>query len=370
MEKQIKWRYVWLLVILSVFSSPAVAQYKFATAQLQKLSEQIAMPATMKEGVNYGVTRYNGHPITIVMTNKKVTHIGYSLFSPSQRIRETEPHCAFLERLLLSADIKDFYGTSIENYLKEEKIVFNKGSLQDLKALVGDTNFNYQVNQIEGKKHAMSLYVNNSRRITIIYPINLQLVRGATMQEIEGDISADLRRTRIEETMPFSPVESMLQRVGNSPIYLLPGDIYMLPQLTSNRFYVRHDDGSFHTLFSADFPMESMANLCTGIDIPTEIELAITLIRYGHVKEDLRVPLRQWVAYCLQQGCTPYFGVIDHDDNETICEVVMHHEDFNYNHVMKFSFDPTVLKDGKGIVRGRWNSYVQMSNVKSLFNEK
>ncbi|MBR1792327.1 MAG: hypothetical protein IJ764_01620, partial [Bacteroidales bacterium] len=269
------------------------AQQRYASEQIRRLAEKLQVPASLHDGVNYKVAQYAGHPVTITCQGKEITHIGYSLFTPMQRQLIGSAHCDFIERLLMASDIKDFFGTSIDRYLREEKITFDKGSLQALKSLCSDTSFNIQITLQDERQYVFNWYVGNRRIVTVSYPNNYQLVTGFTMQELEARIAPALRATQVSATTPFRPVESMFQKMSNGGIYVFAGDIYMLPQLTSNRYYVKHPDGSFHVLYSKDFPAETMANLVTATDIDNALEMEILMVRYGHVKEALRVPLRQ-----------------------------------------------------------------------------
>ena len=52
--------------------------------------------------------------------------------------------------------------------------------------------------------------------------------------------------------------------------------------------------------------METLANLCTGIEIENRINIDIKLIQYGHKKPNVNIPLSVLVEYCLNNGCTPF----------------------------------------------------------------
>lgn len=129
------------------------------------------------------------------------------------------------------------------------------------------------------------------------------------------------------------------------------------------------DSLEFELLYSEDMPIESMANLVTGTDIDDSISIDILLVKYGYRTEQFTVPLRQWITFCIAEGCQPYFGVISQDSSEVVCELIMHNELFGYAHVMKLTFNPIIIAQRKGIVKARLNSYVPINNLKSLFDE-
>lgn len=141
------------------------------------------------------------------------------------------------------------------------------------------------------------------------------------------------------------------------------------PAVPSDSVIMSGDSLVFELLYSEDMPVESMANLVTGTDIDDSISIEILLVKYGYRTEQFTVPLRQWIAFYLAEGCQPYFGVISRDSNEVVCELIMHNELFGYAHVMKLTFNPIIIAQRKGIVKARLNSYVPINNLKSLFDE-
>ena len=160
-----------------------------------------------------------------------------------------------------------------------------------------------------------------------------------------------------------------MQQIGNGPVYLLTGDIYLIPELTSNRYWVKDPDSGMQLLYGADLPLESMANLVTGTELETDIDLEILHVLYGFRTATFTLPLRQWVSYCMAQGCQPYFGVMSHEGDTVNASLVLHNEALGYIHLMKLTFDTSAIASRKGVVKARLNSFVPMSNVKSLFNE-
>ena len=169
----------------------------------------------------------------------------------------------------------------------------------------------------------------------------------------------------------FQPQETDLQRdaevqtrmtineESDSLVSAMQSDSLMLPR----------DSLVFELLYSEDMPIESMANLVTDTDIDVSISLDILQVKYGYRTEQFTVPLRQWIAFCLTEGCQPYFGVISQDSSEVVCELIMHNELFGYVHVMKLTFAPSVISQRRGVVKARLNSYVPINNLKSLYDE-
>ncbi len=145
--------------------------------------------------------------------------------------------------------------------------------------------------------------------------------------------------------------------------------LYVNPALPSDSVIMPGDSLVFELLYSEDMPVESMANLVTGTDIDDSISIDILLVKYGYRTEQFTVSLRQWITFCIAEGCQPYFGVISQDSSKVVCELIMHNELFGYAHVMKLTFNPIIIAQRKGIVKARLNSYVPINKLKSLFDE-
>lgn len=164
--------------------------------------------------------------------------------------------------------------------------------------------------------------------------------------------------------------ESDLEHMGNGPVYRLKGGSYVISEMCADRYYVREQDSSFSLLYSEDFPTETMANIIYSPDLAGNLQLKVTLVKYGYRTEEFTVPFRQWVSYCMAEGCRPYFGVIRRDTGMVVGMVVMHNEELGYAHIAKLSFTPQALVDPTGVVTARMNSYIPLYNVKKIFDEQ
>jgi len=333
------------------------------------MASAIGLSARLVEGLNYRVVEYRSIPVSVIVKDGEVVHIGYSLFTPWQRSHMSEDQCNFIERLMLASDLGEFYGKSFQKHLAEERIRFEKGSVADLKTLCLDTNAYFQITLQDDKRYICNWYSENRRSVTLSYPADYLLLKGVTIQEGENRLAVEARRFRLEEVEPANPVEQIMVNAGNSPIYVLTGEIFHLPELNSNRYFVNDPETGWQLLYGEDFPFESMANLVTGVELESDIEVAFTQVKYGYKREEFTLPLRQWIGYCLQQGCRPYFGVISEKDGTVAAELVMNNPEMGYAHVMKFTFSTDIIKERKGTVKARLNAFVPMSNLKSLFNE-
>lgn len=276
-----------------------------------------------------------------------------------------------MERLSLAAAIPDFYGIAIRQYLRDEKVEFLEGRLDDMKTFLADTTYIFQSTLVNDKAYIACWFTpqGQERYLTLTYPADFHLIAGVGITEAENRLYDVIRQTVVDKTEQYPPVEALLQSIGNGPVHLLKGDIFFLPELNSNRYYIKDDNRHFSLLYSEDFPLETLANLMTGIELENQFIIETKLVKYGYNVDQFTMPLRNWLAFCIQSGCTPYFGIINQENDKITGELIAKNEALGYCHVMKLILDPSILKDRKGVIHARLNSYVPMSNVKALFNE-
>lgn len=342
----------------------------FASNQLAKLVQETGITLPSKDGTHYRTTTYNETPVTVINDNGEVVHVGLSLFTPMQRQFLDEAQCNFLERIALAGMLPEFYDIDFRQYLRDEKVEILEGRWDYIKTFLTDTTYIFQSTLVDDKMYIACWYTPDaeSRYLTLTYPANYHLIAGFGMTEAEDRLFDDIRKANVDDTEQYEPVEDLMQCIGNGPVYLLKGDIYFLPELNSNRYYVK-DSGHFSLLYSEDFPLETLANLMTGIEIDNQFIIETKLVKYGYKVDQFTMPLKNWLAFCIQRSCTPYFGVTSQEENKIICELIMQNESLGYCHVMKITANPSQLKDRRGTMQARLNSYVPMSNVKALFDE-
>ena len=253
--------------------------------------------------------------------------------------------------------------------MKEEKIALLAGSFELLGRLSYDTTALMEFTLADGRRYMLRFTDHSGNSVVVSYPADIQLISGMLLMEREDWLAEAIWLTKIPPEDSSEITSDLLEQIGGSALYLRKGNTYLLPEMNSNRYYVRDSDGTFSLLYSEDFPCETMANLMSTASMPSRIKLHIKLVKYGYRVEEFTVPLQQWVAFCMAEGCQPYFGVISRRDDEVVCEVLMHNEGLGYAHLAKIAFNPMGLGEPDYTMIVRMNSYIPLSNVKNIFGE-
>lgn len=286
-----------------------------------------------------------------------------------------EVHRQFIKRLTIGAERDEMDGKPFRTFMKEEKIALLEGNFTLLKELCYDTTAVMSIDLMDGKRYAVRFFRDSLHSAALSYPASYELILDIKSFEMEDRLSDAVRRTIVPKETPFQVAHELLEQMGNSPVYILSRTTYLLPELNNNRYYVKVDDATFSLLYSEDFPIETMANLVTGNEIESGIDINFKMVKYNYRTEEFTVPLRQWITFCLNEGCSPYFGLISLDTSLATCVLVMKNETLGYIHAMKMTFDPAIISTqsdkagNRRMIRARLNSYIPIYNVKSIFQE-
>lgn len=277
-------------------------------------------------------------------------------------------HKQFANRLVSYAEIGEVDGMPWDKYLQTEKIFLSEGSFDDLRRLCNDSLAAMNIYLADGKRYLLQFLHDSTDIVSLSYPADYRLILGTNMIDAEDAFENSIRKTTIDATGEYDIPDQLLQQIGQSKIYLLQGNTFLIPELSGNRYYVKDQD-HYSLLYSSDYPCETMANLLTGTDISSALQISVVLVKNNFKTDTFTVPLRQLVAYCLSEGCTPYYGIISNEKENVVCELFMHNEMLGYTHIAKISFNPSVLDSNEGTINARMNCYIPLSNVKNIFKD-
>ena len=165
--------------------------------------------------------------------------------------------------------------------------------------------------------------------------------------------------------VPASVTRDDLVSLFPTGYYLLPGDVYYFDSFNSNRYYTKVDSVSFAPIYDERFPIESMANVATSMEVPNDLTASVKIVRYNYNNTTLDMPLSALVKYCLDNGCNPYFGVIGRYDDRIEFEVLMRNDREGYCHLIKLVANTP--EDKPFFLTARMNPYIPISKIQSLF---
>ena len=311
------WLLLWLGLVLTATSpAPATAQAQptFASAQLEKLYQRLALErATVVRDVPVGEdaalrmrvlrTVYRGRLLTVKMhvsARRHVSHIGFAFFEPE----ETEQLglvALFLERQFLHYHTKDVAARIASMRIDQVRVTHNGVPYGDL----GFTRFDAVTGVIRGRtSFGMTMQTSDDlptyrftcldtdgNRLTVTFPARYDLMTGLDKVELEEALAETLR------TLPSSAEapSAWPKRDGNAltpyadALYQTTSKEFF-PGLRSTVFFTQRGPALF-PVRDALYPLESLNNLFARPVATDSVTLDVTYRRYGFQQESVRVDL-------------------------------------------------------------------------------
>lgn len=351
--------------------SVVVAGNGYRTDLLRRMATAmniVSKADTMGEGVHYKALNYKDRPVTVTVERGRIVHIGCSLFPPEMKAALKSPVCDFIERYVLELSLPMKRPMPVARQLDEDGVFFRNGDLSTFARLQRDGDYNINVENLNDKRYTVSWNKDGHEVFAMNFPIEYELLNGTGMIENEQRLAEEIRLVNPAVGKQSTPDDDVLKATWHGKYYVLKGEYYYTERLNTDKYYAKDDDG-LRLLYDKEFLVESLSNLLTTNGIDNEITIEICLKKYGFKEETITVPLRQWTAFCLDSGCVPFFGLIGIDNDVADCELIMRNKAEGYNHTMRLKVGLDVLKNRKGTVTARLNSYIPMARVKYLFDE-
>lgn len=375
--KSIKtYRILIISLILCVLSIEVSSAMRYRTDLLERMADGMQMRGQIEslgEGEHYGTLSFRGLPLSVRIHNGEVCHIGHLVFRKELREMEPLPVYDFIERYTLEVRIPYDRTKPVLKQIQEDEIVFTVGSFELLCSLYDVPDI--QIDRQNGRYYTVTWSSDGNVLCSMSFRNVFELLNGSQMEENERRLPENVMRHIPSVSPPDSVDRDELISTWMDNCFILPGDSYYTDKMTSNLYYEREGDneGSFRLLYNRMFPVESIANLFCTAAIANDIVLNIAYRKYGMQTSNFKVSLNKWTDFCIQQGCTPYFGVLNEGvaENDGIieCMVVMKNTDSGYLHLLKAEVPRSIVNDSKREINAVLNSYIPHSRIRNLFDD-
>lgn len=297
---------------------------------------------------------YDGYHVHIIKNNGMLIHAGLNLFND---------------------DVKESFGRDILNRLETEllKICLGKDGEDTSVQVVSGNSMNFKnispetsCSITESDSRNLSVEWDTERRpVKVTMPLNYQIIKGGSRAEIEEAFISNVKKCekrRSEVTFDLETAEPY----GDDK-YIIPGSSYLDKDITRNAFLTT--DSVINPVWDSEYPLESMANMfiCPN-DHYGDIELNITVLKheYGE-QEKFLVRLENFLAYCEEEGCIPFWGVERFKDGKLEGALFLYNQGRGYDHVLKIDCNPQEVIEGNSAITARASLFVPTNNVDNLF---
>ena len=202
--------------------------------------------------------------------------------------------------------------------------------------------------------------------ITLDFPLYRELIDGTDKKEADIELYQQLQQrvSRSYQLQEESVEESVLTR-KEKDIYIRQGTVFMIPSLSSDRYYTRSNQNLFVPVFQYEYPVYSMNNLFLTYNHGRDKQLLLTHRQYGHFTPEISLPLLDFLAQFkddFEPAC--HTALTAKGELETI--VVFFHKTLNYIHLLKVHISPEDLFSSHPVLKADFYSNIPQHYINSL----
>ena len=305
-------------IIISILSagillfSPLVAEAQtFKASHLQRAYEKLHLNSASA----------NRSGLTIRTSGDgTIEHIGIPLFSDEMRRLLPSPIYDYLEFALL-----DHKYHINENMLQQQKIRFHNGSWGDLETIRPSDNCT--IDNRDDKWYIVKWTRDNRSQLTVVVPIDYELLSNSTRKEMEQDFSRHLKQ--------YQPKPGR----SEGPAPLLKGSA----------------------------PKEALSSILLSSNASVQATLSLELLYAGFRKETVKVSLPQWMGFCRSVGCTPYYIYEGANGDQASAMLLMYNRSEGYVHLLHLHAPVSLLEAREQNYQGKVYMFIPTNNVTDLF---
>lgn len=199
------------------------------------------------------------------------------------------------------------------------------------------------------------------------FPVAYDRILGANRSQIEDNF---LERLRRGDAVPAChlPVDSLADSLDAKGYYIVRGDKYGLAEVNRDAYLVFNEDSVLSTIYSVDYPAETMADLfvCGSDSQSVALSFVVPKHDYGTV-DSVATTVEQLRQVCAADGCLPFWGTESITDDKLCGTVFFYNQALGYDHVLRVECDPRQIGTDDFSITGRMSLFVPTNNVKDLY---
>lgn len=370
MDKTIKRGGILLFLVLVLCSHAGAIE---TSRHIARIVEQL--PCELPQGGTFTCSRLNiDRKLYVERQGEAITQIGVRLFAPNLREAVDGVVCNAVERLwlelLLCKDVQ-----KQKALMKEQRfsVVYNGFTLGTTQFPVlskahGLFTSDASVSVKSGEGKIILRVRNEADALVITLPADRELLYAYDKKEHEDVIKEELARWDQAYQAAASPFLDELEEYRKG-VLVLPGRAYMIDSLKNETFYSIAANGRISPVFSKEYPMESLQNLCMGCFPTAKVDLHVRYRTYEREKVYCSMPLAHFLGYMQHQGVEFYTAAFNTEEGIAQCLLLMHHPIYDYIHMLVVNSPASLFAAGAHtVLEGDFYTFIPQHNIKSLFN--
>jgi hypothetical protein len=216
---------------------------------------------------------------------------------------------------------------------------------------------------VDLRAYKVAWEVGGKKILEMSFPMNYQMLIGGNALELEDRL---VRRLRCYQAHDISQgIAKELPNVGLEFTYT--NSYYMSTMVRNDVYYTRDmEEEPWRLVNDTARATRTINNWMIASDSENEIPLEITFDKYGYEVDSLFTNYRTWQQFCMEEGCTPYFGIKNKYNGIYECSVFMVNKTGGYVHLLSINIPEDTLKDpGNITATARMYAYIPLYNVRA-----
>ena len=350
-----------VILLLSLVGIMPANAISFSTSRLESIAKSLRLNSldTLTIGSHYHY-KYQGHDLNVrVNQYGEVEHIGLLLFPQGCRTEQTMVLYDFLERTLLERLMPNLDG-GLKFKLQNENLLFLRGSARTAMHLDTTAINGFSFNRIDFKNYEVCWKKGENELLKIQFGMDYQTLSGCDAIELDARFMQRLKRFK-----PHDYKKKTWAFPEHSDVYVAAGDTFLIREFRNDLYYER-TNGEWHLADSTSTQGKILRNMMLSLESDAQSLLTVSLDQHSDVKDVLTLPYKYWLQMCLDEGCTPFFGIKRKGLDKYEGTVLMTHPGAGYVHLMSVEIPVSTLENGgNGPIRGYLFVYIPMHNVSS-----
>ncbi len=332
----------------------------FLSDRLQQLAlaEGMAVPDYRGKPMETSSFRHEGlsYPVVVEYTPEGVIHIGLDVFGPEIK-KENPTVYRFIERYML--ELRALYAPSEVKRIMESDGVSVTGNIDSVIGMAPE-GIRVAYKTRNGAPGEVSISrTDGTSLFSIIFPLSFSLLSGMDKAELDAFFITGLR---MAGPAASRALPSNLSRIGKD-LYVSENGYYETPSVQNCAFFQKRQN-RYYPVCESRLPKESVMTLLTGYLGSKRYTAHLKQFAYNYSTVEVDVPLTQLLAYCLENGCTPYVGIEKCDRKDIRASLFMVNEKLGYCHTFKVDMHPSLLDQEEGPMDVSVHSFTPIHNLR------
>lgn len=167
-----------------------------------------------------------------------------------------------------------------------------------------------------------------------------------------------------------SPDTTVLGKVEGKDYYVLPGETYIIDEISSATYYTHVDEG-FLPLCDKRFPAETIANrlLLPNCELPDGC-IKLTFRKYRYKTDSVNIHFKQFYQFYTNEHYEAYIGIESKDSKEMKVDLFLYNARNKWMHVFVLDCTTQSVADDGLTVKGDAWLFIPTSNLRNLMGKE